>query len=588
MATAMAHQHLTNPAYHSVEDREPWSPDWIVRLPWLGFAALLGSILGIAASVGVLVASNGRPITEWRIQPTVWLSVASTASNIMLHFALSEGVNVSWWQRAMRPRTQLGDLHRNWAFGNSLWTATTAGRYVNVIAVASILTAIAPINNPLLQRASRVAVGRIEVVSPVTLKVPIAPSIPKDYTGYISGRQYAASLFTSNYTTTVQDYYNNTAIQLADMSGCQGNCKARVMGVGLSVNCSSYTWPFNLAPSTEQPYNVSNDPAVINGTNVFQSLFDWQVPSGNMSLNIQYKDKSPCTGDLIVRNCTMQTALVSYPIVIDSNNTISLDPSTTIFDDIISQKINIDFDVAEAGPTTLGGYYLALKNKFNSEAHLRWVGAVGYELLTTGSTATQYAVTNVSTGDGLDIGSSCGLAFTDPTMDLIASARELMFRTALGIAAGNSSLIQTVSGPQFTTPAVYESQFLYLGIAVILTSIAVFFVTLTFAGYSTLGRSVSMSPLEIAKAFNALLLESADSNADVETLMRVVGERSVKYGAVFIDAAPDTGGTYAVSKEGRQTRTAYVASEIYGGQTRLEMADEQLVQMPRKGWKFLG
>jgi hypothetical protein len=584
----MAHQRSINPAYRSVEDREPWSPDWIARLPWLGFAALFGSILGIAASVGILVASNGRPITDWLIQPTVWLSVASTASNIMLHFALSEGVNVSWWRRAMRPRTQLGDLHRNWAFGNNLWAATTAGRYVNIIAVASILTAIAPINNPLLQRASRVAIGRIEVVSPVTLKVPIATDIPKGYTGYISGRQYAASLFTSNYTTTVQDYYNNTAIQLADKSGCQGNCKARVMGVGLSVNCSSYTWPFNLEPSTEQPYNVSNDPAVINGTNVFQSLFDWKVPSGNMSLNIQYKDKSPCTGDLIVRNCTMQTALVSYPIVIDSNNTISLDPSTTIFDDIISHKINIDFDVAEFGPTTLGGYYLALKNKFNSEAHLRWVGAVGYELLTTGSTATQYAVTNVTTGDGLDIGSSCALTFTDPTMDLIASARELMFRTALGIAAGNSSLIQTVSGPQFTTPAVYESQYLYLGIAVILTGIAVFFVTLTFAGYSTLGRSVSMSPLETAKAFNAPLLESADSNADVETLMQVVGERSVRYGAVFIDAATDTGGIYAVGKEGRQARTAYVVSEIDGGLTRLEMADERLVQMPRKGWKFFG
>jgi len=577
----MVYQHLTNPTYRSVEDREPWCPDWIARLPWLGFAALLGSILGIATSVGILVASNGRPITDWRIQPTVWLSVASTASNIMLHFALSEGVNVSWWRRAMQPRTRLGDLHRNWAFGNSLWTATTAGRYVNVIAVASILTAIAPINNPLLQRASRVAVGRIEVMSPVTLKVPMAPDIPRGYTGYISGRQYAASLFTSNYTTTVQAYYNNTAIQLADESGCQGNCKARVMGVGLSVNCSSYTWPFNLAPSTERPYNPSNDPAVVNGTNVFQSLFDWKVPSGNMSLNIQYKDKSPCTGDLIVQNCTMQTALVSYPIVIDSNNTISLDPSTTVFDDIISYKINIDFDVAEFGPTTLGGYYLALKNKFNSEAHLRWAGAVGYELLTTGSTATQYAVTNVGTGDGLDIGSSCALTFTDPTMDLIASARELMFRTALGIAAGNSSLIQTVSGSQFTTPAVYESQYLYLGIAVILTGIAVSFVTLTFAGYSTLGRNVSMSPLEIAKAFNAPLLESADSNADVKSLMRVVGERSVKYGAVSID-------TYAVGKESTEARMAYGASEIDGEQTRLEMADERLVQMPWKGWKFLG
>jgi Protein of unknown function (DUF3176) len=574
------------PVSRSVETHEPWSPGVFARLPWLGFAALFGSILGIAASIGILIASNDRPITEWRIQPTVWLSVASTASNIMLHFALSEGVNVSWWRRAMLPQTQLGDLHRNWAFGNSIWAATTAGRYVNLIAVASILTAIAPINNPLLQRASRVSAGRVEVISPVNLKVGIAPAIPKGYTGYISGRGYAASLFTSNYTTIVKGYYNNSATQLGQKSGCQGNCKARLEGVGLAVNCSSYTWPFDLNPSTEQPYDVANDPAVVNGTNVFQSLFEWTVASGNMSLNIQYKDKSPCQGDLIVRNCTIQTALVAYPVIIDSNNSISLDPTSTIFDDIVSHKININYDVAEFGTTTLGGYYLALKNKFNSEAHLRWVGAVGYELLTSGSTSTQYAITNVTTPEGdLDIGSSCALTFADPTMDIINSARELMFRTALGIAAGNSSLLQTVTGTQTTTPAVYESQYLYLGIAVILTGIAVIFVTLTFTGFWLLGRAVSMSPLETAKAFNAPLLENADSNADVKALMTVVGGRSVRYGAVSVDAS---GATYAAGKAEIQASTAYIPSENGGEQTRLEMADERIMQMPRKGWKFTG
>lgn len=583
----MAHQLSTNPTYRIVQMHEAWSPGWIARLPVLGFGALIGSILCIGAASGILIASNGRPITEWRIQPTVWLSVVSTAFNIMLHFGLSEGINVSWWRGAMQPQTQLGDLHRNWAFGNSLWAAITAGRCVNVIAIASILTAIAPINNPLLQRASTVVVGRTEVLSPVTLKVPIAPEIPKGYTGYISGRQYAASLFTSNYTTTVQNYNNNTVMRLAAESGCRGKCKARLTGVGLSVNCSSYTWPFNLAPSTEQPYNVSNDPAVINGTNVFQSLFDWQVASGNMSLNVQYKDQSPCTGDLIVKNCTIQTALVAYPVVIDSNSTISLDPSTTIFDDVLSHRININFDAAMAGPSTLGGYYLALKNKFNSEAHLRWVGAVGYELLTTGSTATQYAVTNVSTGDGFAIGSSCALSFTDPTMDLIASARELMFRTALDIAVGNGSLVQSVSGVQSTTPALYQSEYLYLVIAAILTGVAVFFVTLTFAGYSTLGRSVSMSPLETAKAFNAPLLEGANSNADVKSLMRVVGDRSVRYGATSIDGPVDTENPLTVSKNHVREGQANVSGHFDGAQKRLEMADERLVQVPQKGWRFL-
>jgi hypothetical protein len=484
-------------------------------------------------------------------------------------------------KRSLMTCIEIGPLGT--AFGNSLWTASTAGRHVNLIAVATILTAIAPINNPLLQRASRVITSHTEVVSPVTLKVPMALDIPFGYTGYISGRMYAASLFTSNYTPTVQSYYNNTAFQLADRSGCQGSCKARLKGVGLSVNCSSYTWPFNLTS------DGASGSATANGTNVFQSLFEWQVASGNMSLNTQYKDQSPCSGDLIVQNCTMQTALVSYPVIIDGNNTISLDPSTSIFDDVVFNKINFNADRAQFGPTTLGGYYLALKNKFNSEAHLRYVGADGYELLTTGSTSTQYAITNISTGDGLDIGSSCALTFNDPTMDLIASARELMFRTALGIAVGNSSLIQTVSGLQSNTPTVYESQYVYLGIAVVLTGIAVFLVTLTFAGYSTLGRSVSMSPLETAKAFNAPLLESADSNADVNSLMRIVGEKSVKYGAVPVDAAAvGYGGIYPVGKDGTQATSAYIAGEIGGRRMRLVLEEEGIVQAPQKGEKFLG
>jgi hypothetical protein len=212
------------------------------------------------------------------------------------------------------------------------------------------------------------------------------------------------------------------------------------------------------------------------------------------------------------------------------------------------------------------------------------VGAAGYELLTSGSTSTQYAITNVTTPEGdLDVGSSCTLTFA--TMDIINSAREMMFRTALGIAAGNSSLLQTVAGTQTTTPAVYESQYLYLGISVALTRIAVFFVTLTSTGYWHLRRAVNTSPLETAKAFNAPLLENADSNADVKALMTVVGQRSVRYGAVSVNAP---GATYAAGKEGIQASTAYIPSENDGGQTPLEMADERIMQMPRKGWKFTG
>src|SRR3954447_22562612 len=128
-------RYFNNPRHNTMNEGTPWSPGLFSQPPWLGFGALLGAILGIAASIGILIISNGQPIADWYVQPTVWLSIASTYSNIMLHFALAEGVNVAWWRRAMKEHTQLAHLHRNWIFGNSIWAAATASSHFNLIAL---------------------------------------------------------------------------------------------------------------------------------------------------------------------------------------------------------------------------------------------------------------------------------------------------------------------------------------------------------------------------------------------------------------------------------------------------------------------
>jgi len=87
----------------------PWSPGVAARLPLLSLGALLISILGGAASVGILVASNGQPISKWKYQPTVYLSIASTITNIALQFAFTEGVTTGWWRKALKPDTQCGE-----------------------------------------------------------------------------------------------------------------------------------------------------------------------------------------------------------------------------------------------------------------------------------------------------------------------------------------------------------------------------------------------------------------------------------------------------------------------------------------------
>lgn len=155
----------------------PWQPGFFRRAPWLGIIAFLGALGGILAAGVVLFTSNNKPIHEWSVQPTVYLAIASAATNILLHFALSQAVTVAWWRRALRKDTTVADLHRSWDYGQSLWAALTSGRHFSAIALASILVALIPVNGPLLQRATRVQSGRFEHNTDV--RVNIAPEIPE-------------------------------------------------------------------------------------------------------------------------------------------------------------------------------------------------------------------------------------------------------------------------------------------------------------------------------------------------------------------------------------------------------------------------
>jgi hypothetical protein len=51
----------------------------------------------------------------------------------------------------------------------------------------------------------------------------------------------------------------------------------------------------------------------------------------------------------------------------------------------------------------------------------------------------------------------------------------------------------------------------------------------TYWGWWRLGREVSMSPLEIARAFGAPLLETADPNATGDDLKRELGTQEIRF-----------------------------------------------------------
>ena len=547
----------TSLIYNSVnsQSRNPWRASPFRRIPWLGLSAFLGALLGVGVAVSVLVVSNGQPASHWSIQPTVYLAIASAVTNILLHFALAEAVNIAWWRRATQDDAKIADLHRTWSYGNSLWAAIKSGRHINTVAVACMLVAIGPVNGPLFQRASRITVGRF--AQDVNMEVLIAPELPDGYSGYLSGREQSPALLTSAFTVVVNDA-NTQAPTNVSSSGCTGKCETSVRGAGFAINCSTSTIPYTLTPTSSPNTDFNpNQEAVMNGTQAFGSYFlwGWEAP-GTIDLGVQFKSTEAADGDLSIRNCTMQAAVVDYPVIINGNkSTIELAPNSTMFDDTVHNLTTVVMN-SMTGPTTLGGLYKALSSTYDSTANLRFVGAVGYELITTGATANRYAVLgNTDTQPYANY----TLSFSDPVNDLVQSVRDLMFRAAVAATANSTS--QYVTAKQTSNQPIYQSNYMYMVLAAVCTALGWLATLPVFIGWWHVGRKVSLSPIETAKAFKAPMLRNTDSNADADALLKEVGNRKIRYGAV----------------------TVY-GSELDG----LEMNEPQLVRTPDSNQRFIG
>jgi len=92
-------------AYVPISKVHRWQSGLLARLPWRAILSLLGALLGVAGPAAFLVYSSQSPVSDWEFQPTVYLAIVSTLTNILLHLALSEGANVAWRVQAVTKPT---------------------------------------------------------------------------------------------------------------------------------------------------------------------------------------------------------------------------------------------------------------------------------------------------------------------------------------------------------------------------------------------------------------------------------------------------------------------------------------------------
>lgn len=510
------------------ERTQHWQPGIVAHIPWLGLCALLGACACLVAAISVLVVANKAPTAGWSVRPSVYLSIAATIGNILLRLALREGVSVAWWRQAMET-SSIAELHSTWASGSSVWQATKAAKNLDFVALACLAISLAPINGPLLQRASQTAFQDVENTTNMTLS--ILPQLPTGYTGIIDYRQ-AINWLSSNFTTVVQNFTLQEPITI-HAGGCKGLCRSKIRTAGWAVNCTTYTnsTPFDINPTFYSNGSINFATEAFEGLEEFAVSILWTTDTaGVIDLNVTYKDTNECSGWLTNRMCHLQAATVESDVIFNGNlSTISLDPAATIFDDLVVNITTIEeADADDDEGSTLGGMAVALQNLYSSSSVVNWGGARSWEFNNSGALTNRYGYQG-----------GCGATFSDPTDEILAAAREMMFRSAIQATGGAPgtppSSPETFTANQVSTELIYVSDYVYLAIASVFTFLGCLLVVPTYSSFWKLGRRMGLSPMETAKAFRAPILQDAGSNDEIERLLKAVGNRTIKYGAVLAE-----------------------------------------------------
>ncbi|KAL8885285.1 MAG: hypothetical protein Q9205_001765 [Flavoplaca limonia] len=242
-------------------------------------------------------------------------------------------------------------------------------------------------------------------------------------------------------------------------------------------------------------------------------------------------------GRLTSHVCTLQGGIVAYKVTLN-DGTVSL-LSNRSEDEFLTpmQVLSIDhLNLADNGASTLrspsslggystiGGFQYAGDVLFSSTATLNFGGPVSSTVL-DGSLANQQLANSSE--------SEYHQSFTDPMPVMLDALRDIAFRASVRAAKDNASLPDAAQEVPYTGTderTVYVTDRRYLAAAAVISLVSVAAVAATLWGWWELGREVSGSPLEIAKAFGAPLFDSMGSNVPWDKIPKEVAREKIQYG----------------------------------------------------------
>ncbi|KAF3799083.1 hypothetical protein GCG54_00001188 [Colletotrichum gloeosporioides] len=524
----------------------------------------------------VVLVADGTATGTWKVSPTVLAAIIATAANILLQLALSKGIAISWWRRSIEEPTSVRDLHARWIVGQGFVDAVqeVVSRGPNIAAIASIMATIVAINSPLIQRALTPGHGTFEGRFDLG-EIRMIQQLPRGYSGIWDHDTKSIGYPTETFSDLTKRYFyypgiilENRAAIGEDLVFCDGTCAGWLRGAGFSISCDAVS-------ITELPTLHDANGAYNQSTEVFSSAIryseypDYTVTSPGSTANpvtqdiprdftydSVWKAETGCPSDtksirLVSQHCTLRPAIVDYPIIV-INGTLSLDPNYGYQSDKTvsletDQQMRDDVDPnmpvnTTQGSSTFGGIASLLVRRFSSRVSMRmengrWKqeaeGLLSFEL-------ARYRTSMLS--------GSCAPAFMDPAPWVFQAVRELMFRASVEVPLDDyqrrrsqSSLDedyvlpgqkQPLQGEHRGLSTIYIANHSYLYAAAAITFLTGLMITPLFYGFANLGRLVSLSPLEIAKAFDPPQLREAASNSDAKALLGSLGNKQVNYGIV--------------------------------------------------------
>lgn len=548
------------------------------RFPKLGAVGLLGSLGSCLLSLAVLLSFNENKVissNHWPYfpKPSAWLSAIIAANGICLHMAVNKGVSITWWYRASKKETTVGDLHNVWDKGTSVFAAVTRWKSFDYIALATVLVASVPINGILLQNAISTAdvdgLTRTPSVNfSIATNLPLGFSSDLDANGKPTGGNPYWLLFMPQIIANPRGIYE-TQSPVTTVAGLAVTKNLR--GLGFRSSCENSTVPFNLPPDGK-PLNSSTDNTILS----IDVSWDWKSPY-TIQLDTKYKQTPDCSGDLIVQNCSLELGTVQHSAQVE--HVLRITPknkeATETWQWTYVQP-NSDVDDATFAPspnwepfteqhtefgtsnTTYGGFALAVASYFGGSITFETNDNVT-ELQYNGHYAIQQTPTfrQDDAGNTVALPNVCNASFENidfippfffhsspyfdsPSDFMLDQIRTSLFYLSIqyssaelnqiafpGVIDANADTQTSVGIDDSVTISVYKVGWKWYFGSVAVTISIVLFILPTFYGFWTLARQTTLSPFETARAFHAPVLNDTAPDLDTPTLLKEVGKKNV-------------------------------------------------------------